>query len=358
MAVFAYGQDGIVYWSNEGGYKFDFDLDGKIDLEVPTQTKDLPIAEVFVYDANGDGFFDLCEVDRSGAADQLIHWRFYYNDGNNNFIDPEDVIYGMAVGDKALAGDFNGDGIGDVSIRRDNEYGLWWLMHFRAMAPDVNLAFGIADDDCLLAGDLNKDGQDDVVIYNKGSWMASFTPSESEYKTPDFAVQDITGMQFGTRNDIPLLLDVNGDGFVDMALCSVNDEEVSVNLYSEEKTENHGYSKNGRGSFDRTFPMPAGLNPTCVRGVKLAQGTGIQKTNVTNGISVYPSVVAAGAVFTVSGTVAGTDVTVYNFLGQPVGKVAAGEGQTVLNAAALTKGNYVVKAEGAAGMAVTKLLVR
>ena len=79
MAVFTYAQksDGIVYWSYEVGYQFDFDLDGKIDLTVPTQTKDVPIAEVFVYDANGDGYFDLCEVDRSCAADQLIHWRFY-----------------------------------------------------------------------------------------------------------------------------------------------------------------------------------------------------------------------------------------------------------------------------------------
>ena len=54
MAVFTYAQksDGIVYWSYEAGYHFDFDLDGKIDLTVPTQTKDVPIAEVFVYDAS------------------------------------------------------------------------------------------------------------------------------------------------------------------------------------------------------------------------------------------------------------------------------------------------------------------
>ena len=43
MTVFSYGQnkDGIVYWSAEAGYQFDFDLDGKIDLTVPTQTKDV-----------------------------------------------------------------------------------------------------------------------------------------------------------------------------------------------------------------------------------------------------------------------------------------------------------------------------
>ena len=101
----------------------------------------------------------------------------------------------MAVGDKALSADFNGDGVGDVAIRRDNEYGLWWLMHFMAMAPDVNLAFGISDNDYLLAGDMNNDGQADVVLYDRGNWLCSFTPSTTEYKTPDFANQDFADLR-------------------------------------------------------------------------------------------------------------------------------------------------------------------
>lgn len=358
MAVCAYSQDGIVYWSYQDGYKFDLNLDGKVDLTIPTQTKDLPIAEVFVFDANGDGFFDLCEVDRSCSVDQLIHWRFYYNDGNNNFVNFREFIYGMAVGDKALAGDFNGDGLGDISIRRDSEAGLWWLMSFDAKAPDVNIAFGIADDDYLLAGDMNFDGQADVVLYNKGAWMSSFTPSTTELKTPDFAVQDITNMQFGTKNDIPVLLDVDGDGYDDMAICSLNDEEVSVNLHSTEKTENNGYSKNGRGSFDKTFYMPAGLKPTCVRGVKLTEGAGINTTNTTNKVSVYPSAVASGATFTVSGTVAGTSVSVYNVMGQLVGSAVAADGETVLNAGNWGKGNYYVRVVSTDGAVTSKLVLR
>lgn len=39
-----------------------------------------------------------------------------------------------------------------------------------------------------------------------------------------------------TKNDIPLLLDFNGDGYDDMAICSVNDEEVSVNRGSGYQT--------------------------------------------------------------------------------------------------------------------------
>ena len=159
----ACSQDGMVNWSQADGYKFDFDLDGTVDFSLPTQTTDKAISQVFVFDANGDGYFDLCELDLN---DNLINWIFYYNDGNNNFVDPQTVIYGMSEGDKKLAGDFNGDGIGDVGIRRDNEFGLWWLITFQAMAPDVNQQFGISDKDLLVAGDMNGDGQDDIVCYD------------------------------------------------------------------------------------------------------------------------------------------------------------------------------------------------
>lgn len=362
MAVSAYSQksDGIVYWSYEAGYQFDFDLDGKVDLVVPTQTKDVAIAEVFVYDANGDGYFDLCEVDRSCSVDQLIHWRFYYNDGNNNFIDPQDVVYGMAVGDKALSADFNGDGIGDVSIRRDNEYGLWWLMHFMAMAPDVNLAFGMTENDCLLAGDMNNDGQADVVLYDRGNWLCSFTPSVTEYKTPDFANQDIASMQFGTKNDIPLLLDVDGDGYDDMAICSVNDEEVSVNLHDPvSKPENNGYSKSGRGSFDKTFYMPAGINPTCVRGVKLSDGggTGLIEEESRKTVSVYPTVVEKGTSFTVKTDSNHIRISVYDIMGKLVESVRVDcVGNIRVND--WNSGHYVIRVESEDWVVTEKLIVK
>ena len=362
MAVFMYAQksDGIVYWSYGAGYQFDFDLDGKIDLTVPTQTKDLQISEVFVYDANGDGYFDLCEVDRSCSVDQLIHWRFYYNDGNNNFIDPQEVVYGMAVGDKAVSADFNGDGVGDVAIRRDNEYGLWWLMHFMAMAPDVNLAFGITENDYLLAGDMNNDGQADVVLYDKGNWLCSFTPSATEYKTPDFANQDITNMQFGTKNDIPVLLDFNGDGYDDMAICSVNDEEVNVNLRNPAtKPENNGYSKSGRGSFDETFFMPAGIKPTCVRGVKLGKGsgTGVSTEKQEEAVSVYPVIVEKDASFVVKTNSDNNRISVYNVTGQLVRTIVAGP-TTDIPVDGWNSGHYFVRVECGNNVVTKKLIIK
>ena len=71
------------------------------------------------------------------------------------------------------------------------------------MAPDVNQQFGISDKDLLVAGDMNGDGQDDIVCYDKGSWLCSFTPSDTEYKTPDFVSKDVQ-VTFGTSYDIPV----------------------------------------------------------------------------------------------------------------------------------------------------------
>lgn len=73
-------------------------------------------------------------------------------------------------------------------------------------------------------------------------------------------------MQFGTKNDIPLLLDFNGDGYDDMAICSVNDEEVSVNLRDPAtKPENNGYSKSGRDlSIKRSICLPDSNRLVCV----------------------------------------------------------------------------------------------
>ena len=70
LSMSAWSQDGLVYWSQAAGYKFDFDLDGTVDFSLPTQTTDKAISQVFVFDANGDGYFDLCELDLN---DNLIN---------------------------------------------------------------------------------------------------------------------------------------------------------------------------------------------------------------------------------------------------------------------------------------------
>ncbi len=56
LSMSAWSQDGLVYWSQADGYKFDFDLDGTVDFSLPTQTTDKAISQVFVLNANGNGY--------------------------------------------------------------------------------------------------------------------------------------------------------------------------------------------------------------------------------------------------------------------------------------------------------------
>lgn len=343
ISAMAYSQDGLAYWSNAEGWKFDFDADGVIDMQFPNKTADKEIAEVFVLDANGDGFFDLCEVDRTEG---LIKWHFYYNNGKNNFTDTQSFEFGMSVGDKALSGDFNADGIGDIAIRRDNEWGLWWIIHFMGMAGDVNLPFGINENDALLAGDFNNDGVDDIAFYSRGAWKVAFTPDNM----PTLAAADVDNMQFGTNLDIPVVGDFDGDGFADMGLCSVDDEEVSVNLHNTGKPENNGYSRNGRGSFDMTIPMPAGINPTHVRGIRKQQiSTGFENNQlVSSNLSLSPNPVNSGeqVSFYAEGLESGKtyQVQVVGLSGQLVKKevVTGADGKLVLSTSDLVQGTYFV----------------
>lgn len=308
LSMSAWSQDGLVYWSQADGYKFDFDLDGTVDFSLPTQTTDKAISQVFVFDANGDGYFDLCELDLN---DNLINWIFYYNDGNNNFVDPQTVIYGMSEGDKKLAGDMNGD------------------------------------------------GQDDIVCYDKGSWLCSFTPSDTEYKTPDFVSKDVQ-VTFGTSYDIPVLCDVDGDGYADMGLCSVDDEEVSFNLHSAMKTANNGYSSdNGRGTFDKVVLMPSGINPTCVCAVKSKGTTGIESEHVVANVSVYPTLVRAGDSFTVKGNDV-TKVKIYGMMGQLVKEIDTDGSMStvVVSVDGWAQGTYFVCCESEGAVSSSKLIVQ
>ena len=167
-------------------------------------------------------------------------------------------------------------------------------------------------------------------------------------------------MQFGTKNDIPLLLDFNGDGYDDMAICSVNDEEVNVNLRNPAtKPENNGYSKSGRGSFDETFFMPAGIKPTCVRGVKLGKGsgTGVSTQKQEEAVSVYPVIVEKDASFAVKTNADNNRISVYNVTGQLVRTIVAGH-TTDIPVDGWSSGHYFVRVECGNNVVTKKLIIK
>ena len=186
--------------------------------------------------------------------------------------------------------------------------------------------------------------------------MCSFTPSKA---TPNFASKDVQ-VTFGTSYDIPVLCDVDGDGYADMGLCSVDDEEVSFNLHSATKTANNGYSSdNGRGTFDKVVLMPSGINPTCVCAVKSKGTTGIESEHAVANVSVYPTLVRAGDSFTVKGNDV-TKVKIYGMMGQLVKEIDTDGSMStvVVSVDGWAQGTYFVCCESEGAVSSSKLIVQ
>ena len=153
---------------------------------------------------------------------------------------------------------------------------------------------------------------------------------------------------------------MDGDGYADMGLCSVDDEEVSFNLHSATKTENNGYSSdNGRGTFDKVVLMPSGINPTCVCAVKSKGTTGIESEHAVANVSVYPTLVRAGDSFTVKGNDV-TKVKIYGMMGQLVKEIDTDGSMStvVVSVDGWAQGTYFVCCESEGAVSSSKLIVQ
>jgi len=342
----ATAQDGIAFWSKSAGWKFDLNGDGAIDA---TFLSGLPeasnITRAFIGDFNQDGIFDLCEV--SQAEGNLVTWYFFTNDGLNNFEPASAPMYGV-VTDKVLAGDFMGNGHMQISIRRDNEWGLWWLIHFWGATDDANFQFGISNTDILLAGDLNADGKDDLVVYNAGQWKSTFTPDTG---FPNGANVDINNMAFGLAGDIPVMADYNGDGHLDMGLYNADDAEIGYNLYNASKPENYGYSRSGRGSYDAIYTVPTGVNPTSVCAIKKSMLPTAVKQPEVDTWKVYPTILNAGEksiLYITSGNKQSGNctVTIVDITGRSIYRYVVSSNNATITLPALNNGIYLLNISG------------
>jgi protocatechuate 3,4-dioxygenase beta subunit len=108
------------------------------------------------------------------------------------------------LGDRPVAGDWNGDGIDTVGIFRD---GRWWLDvdgDGRWSPGDMSAQFGDAGD-LPVAGDFNGDGIDEIGVFRNGRWILD-TNGNHELDAHDAV------FQLGGAGDAPVVGDWDGDG--------------------------------------------------------------------------------------------------------------------------------------------------
>ena len=129
--------------------------------------------------------------------------------------------------DQAVMGDFNGDGLVDKGLFRDNGNGFAsWLSDFSLPTAfgngtiDGNNPFGLSTD-IPLVGDINGDGFDDGLVLrpNVGNpalfdWYVGYTDAAGNVG----GAGSTSTLGFGLVGDIPLIADIDGDGKDDLVV--------------------------------------------------------------------------------------------------------------------------------------------
>lgn len=125
-----------------------------------------------------------------------------------------------AAGDRAVVGDFNGDGVATIGLFRN---GVWILDvdgDGRFTADDVMLEYG-REGDRPLVGDFDGDGRDEVGVYRAGTWYVDLNRDQV------LDAQDKL-FELGGPDDLPVVGDFNGDGRDEPAVFAAKDVPPEV----------------------------------------------------------------------------------------------------------------------------------
>ncbi|HWC90299.1 MAG TPA: VCBS repeat-containing protein [Pirellulales bacterium] len=114
------------------------------------------------------------------------------------------VLQFGASGDRAISGDFNGDGIDTVGIFRHGHWVLDTDGDGRYTDRDLAFDFGPASGTPIV-GDFNGDGRDEVGVYDQGVWHLD-TNGDRMLDNSDQVIH------WGTAGELPFVADFNGEG--------------------------------------------------------------------------------------------------------------------------------------------------
>ena len=207
----------------------DFDLDGKSDIgiwkpdafsntgrtdmilsasqEVARTAGDFP-AFVEDFTTRGQGLFDL---DRR-PVDDFSFGRFSNHQSSTSIgfyvqrpLTATSSFWSWGIpNDIPAIGDFNGDGIVDLSVFRNGE---WWIRGSQTIGAR-NVQWGLPGDIPVVA-DYDGDFIDDIAI---------FRPSNSQWWVRRSSDGGTYALQFGLPGDKPVPADYDGDGAEDVAV--------------------------------------------------------------------------------------------------------------------------------------------
>ncbi len=171
-----------------------------------TNDTDAPQLETRTYPV-GAGQWVILDVNRDGTEDigwvspdeerGLLHWQF---DTTGDSLWDHSLFFGFP-GDKAISGDWNGDGFRQLGVVRSTGAGdslaSWFLPVSDDLTHPTVLTFGFTSDTPVV-GDWNGDGKDDIGVYRVVDGQGTFLLDID--RDPDAELL----IRMGQAEDIPL----------------------------------------------------------------------------------------------------------------------------------------------------------
>lgn len=196
------------------------------------------VMSIILRDMDGDGDLDVAITDRFG---QMRGCRWLENPGpgphqyqpwTNHFIGGKrrEVMF-------AKAGDLNEDGLEDIVvavrpksilyIRRLDTTGLSWQQQEIDLPDSAGTAKAVA------VGDIDKDGCKDIVFTcgnARGKSGVGWLSYKNDATGKEWAHHDISGNKRGIKYDRIELLDLDGDGDLDVLTCEESQDGVGLGV--------------------------------------------------------------------------------------------------------------------------------
>ncbi len=163
------------------------------------QTGDEPAV---VSDWDGDGKADPTVYRNTAAANQNF---FYYRGSLNNPTGATTYLAWGTTGDKAVRGDFDGDGKADAAVFRPSN-AVWYILQ-SSNGQTLYRTWGAATDKRVTA-DYDGDGKTDLAV---------FRPSDNFWYISNSAGGTSSFRQWGASSDALVPADYNGDGRTEIA---------------------------------------------------------------------------------------------------------------------------------------------
>ncbi|HLY16683.1 MAG TPA: FG-GAP-like repeat-containing protein [Bryobacteraceae bacterium] len=198
-------------------------------------------------DFNGDGIGDLAAVNR--GENTVAVWL---GDGSGNFTPASGSPFAVGSAPQAVVtGDFNGDGNVDLAVVNQNDNTVTILLGNGSggFAPASGSPFAVGTSpESLAVTDFNGDGNADLAIVNQADKTVTVLLGDG---AGGFTAANGSPFAVGVSPQAVVVADFNGDGNADLAIANHGDNTLTILL------------GNGSGGFAAAggSPIAAGMAP-------------------------------------------------------------------------------------------------